>query len=90
VWPELDTTHTAGITGQRAMRVVAAISAQTSAAEYARLFDAHDRLDTITGDKLGGAVGVTSRDAYVGTVTVGTTEHTALIYTFTLSIPLPC
>ena len=91
VWPEMAPGHAAGtITEQAAIQVVAAIAAQTSAAEYSRLFDAHDRLHTISSDKLGGGIGITSRDYYIGTVTVGQTEHTALIYTFTLSIPLPC
>jgi len=91
VWPEYDTGHTAGtITGQRAVRVWAAIKAQTSAAEYDRLLEAAERLDTISADKLGGSVGITSRDDFVSSVLIGQTEHTALAYTFTLSIPLPC
>jgi hypothetical protein len=89
VWPEYDGGHTAGtITGTVSLRVVAAIPAQPSAAEYERLLAAHDLLNTI--DKLGPGVGVTSRDDFIGQVTIGQTEHTALLYTFTLSIPLPC
>jgi hypothetical protein len=91
VWPEYDTGHTAGgVLGQVAFKVVAAIAAQTSAAEYSRLFEAHDRLAAIGAAELGGGVGIVSRDDFVSTVTVGQTEHTALLYTFTLSIPLPC
>jgi len=91
VWPEYETEHIAGgVLTQIGLRVVAAIAAQTSPAEYARIFEARDRLVSITAASLGGGVGITARDSYVGAVTIGQTEHTALLYTFTLTIPLAC
>jgi hypothetical protein len=91
VWPEFQTDHVAGgIMGQVALQAVAAIAAQTSPAEYARLFEARDRLVNIAAADLGAEVGIISRDGYLGAVTIGQTEHTALLYTFTLNLPTAC
>jgi len=91
VWPEFSDTFTAGARatgGAVAVRVVAAIAPQISAAEYSRLFDAHDRLDAIT--TISPELVQTSRSAILGPVEIGGIEHTALLYTFTLDRPLPC
>lgn len=89
VWPELAQTFTAGTTATVGVRVVAAIAPQVTGAEYARLTDAADRLETLRASSLGG-VAIQNRSGIVGEVEIGAVPHTALLYTLTLDRPLPC
>jgi len=89
VWPEYDGAQSAGnITGTVAIKVVAVVSPQVSAAMNDRLAAAADLLDTIGGDKLG--AGITFRADFLDVAVIGGVEHTALNYTFTLNRTLPC
>lgn len=91
VWPELAASSA---TGSRAagcamtVQCVAAIAAQVHAAEYGRIADAHDRLDTITAGALGAQIA--ARTAVVAAVDIGGIEHTALLYSLTIDRPPQC
>ncbi len=91
VWPELSNGN--GGASNRAdattsVRVVAAIAAQVSAAEYSRIGDAIDRCLSILSSAVGAAF--RGRSWVVGTVQIGGVDHTAVLFTYTVDHPLPC
>jgi hypothetical protein len=91
VWPEFDGSFTGpgrSAGGTVAVRCVAAIAPKIHAAEYADLFDAHDRLDMITVADIG--LELSSRSAVLETIQIGGVDHTALAYTLTAGRSLPC
>lgn len=91
VWPEYESSFTGSDRingGVVIFRLVAAIAPQAHAAEYAALYDAHDRFDQITATELGNPIA--GRTGRLDTVAIGGVDHTALSYSLTVARALPC
>jgi len=91
VWPEYESSFTGSDRlngGVVIFRLVAAIAPQSHAAEYAALYDAHDRFDTISATELGNPIA--GRTGRLDVVQIGGADVAALLYSLTVARALPC
>jgi len=92
VWPEYSSGYIGAdrvSSGVMVLRVVAAVAPHVAPAQTAVIYDAIDRCHTITAAALGNSA-IGSREHFLGPVQIGGVDHTALLYSLTIGVALPC